>query len=85
MRPGKYNELIQKEIEEERISDDRKEFSSILANYVRSYTDVPLLHNYIEMMRYIVARVEAVIFNGDIELSCWSFIREDYGFIQELI
>lgn len=37
------------------------------------------------MTRYIVGRIEAIILNGDIDLSCWSFIKEDYSYVQEII
>ena len=56
-----------------------------MSNYVKEYTDSSLLYNYIEVIRYLTTNVYATVFEGDLELSCWSFIKEDYGVVQEFL
>lgn len=33
-----------------------------MQNYVRTYTDVSLLYNYIDILRYIVNKIQTIIF-----------------------
>lgn len=56
-----------------------------MGTYVREYTEVPLLLNYIEMMRFVVGQVQHIVFESDIELSCWKFIKEDYTYIGDIL
>jgi hypothetical protein len=80
-----YNEQVRKEIEEERLADDRVEFSTILESYVKEYTDASLFYSYLDVIRFLAGNIYALVFKGNLELSCWSFIREDYGVVNRFL